>query len=381
MRETSAGVRELEKENDHDDEDGRHRRSGIRGARRARCQTDDPGHGPDARSHDRDVCAMRRHPYAFEKRGERRTHEDEEARGERDRRAHRERDPQRRERHVVTGDFPLLRQSKGYRGRIKDRERRRREHEVAPVDLIPPGQHRGRDDCDHDPATGRTSARASPERERDQDESSDRKAEGRKVDARHPEDAKEQDRRGDAGRHREEPAKWFAFRGEQRLRGLIAPGHERVEAREESRPRCRGKDRARADRRWGDRVEGEGRASLPRDEEGRHDESLYSDREISGDAHRRRRGCDEQRRERADRGEDRDRHGRRDEVHRDHDRDESEADRQREGGKKTRGAGRPRVGEQRRRDVGEPRGDRDGGEAIEPVRRLDGRPTGGRPLP
>ena len=153
-------------------------------------------------------------------------------------------------------DFPLLRKRQRDRRRVEDRESGRRENDIAPVQLIPPRQHRGRDDRRHDSPRGCAPARASPQRERDEHEAEDyeprhdadqRKPKGREVDVCNSEEAKEQDRGGDAGGHGEKPAEWLALRGEQRLRRLIAPGHERIETGEEPRARGRGEDRAGAD--------------------------------------------------------------------------------------------------------------------------------------
>src|SRR5438552_352905 len=141
--------------------------------------------------------------------------------------------------------------------------------------------------------------------------------------------AEQQNRRGDARRHREQPAERFAFRRGERLGRLIAPWHEWVQAREERGARGRGKHRAGTDGRWRDHVEGQRRAALTRDEQGGDHEALYTDREVRRDAHRRGCRCDEERRERGHRREDRDRHRRRDQVDRHHDGDEDESDAER----------------------------------------------------
>src|SRR5206468_6095388 len=167
--------------------------------------------------------------------------EDEQARGERDRGAHGQCDPEGRERDIVPRNFPLFGKSEGYRGGVEDRESGGRENEVAPVELVPPGEYSGGKDRGHDRAARSVSACASPESEGDEHrgeehesrhESDHREPKSRKVDARNAEDPEQNDRRGDPGRHREESAQRFAFRGGQGLRGLIAPWHEWVEPRE-----------------------------------------------------------------------------------------------------------------------------------------------------
>ena len=125
------------------------------------------------------------------------------------------------------------------------------------MQVIPPCQHRGRNEGGHDAASSGASARSSPDRERHQGQAQQDKArgqgdewksEGRQIDGRHSEDSEEDDRRGDSGWHGEESAQRFPFRRGERLRRLIAPRHEWIQTREECRARGRGEDRAPTNR-------------------------------------------------------------------------------------------------------------------------------------
>ena len=163
------------------------------------------------------------------------------------------------------------------------------------MELVPPREDGGREDGGDDAGAGRPPMSAGAQRKCDEDERkrdesrhepNEWEPEIREVDIRRAKNSEQQDRRGDARRHREQPAKRFAFRRGERLRRLIAPWHEWVKAREERGARARGEHRAGTDGRRRDRIEGQRRAALARDEQSGDDEPLYSDREVRRDTHR-----------------------------------------------------------------------------------------------
>ena len=185
---------------------------------------------------------------------------------------------------------------------------------------------------------------------------------------------------GDPDGRREQTAQRLALRGAGPC-ALVAPGNERVEAGDERRACGRGEDRAGTHRVRRDAREVERRPALSRHEERGHDEELQADREVRAEPHRRLWRRDDEGGEGGERGEHSEDDDRCDEVDRDRERDEDEADAEHErlqDAVRCRGA---RAREEARGRVRDAERDADRADSVQSIRRLDGRPSRGRPFP